>query len=78
MSKTKMSDTARRIKELRFKLGLTQEQFAQKVGVSFSTVSRWENGRGHPSRLAWLQIERLQTTGGFTSGECESQLEKQE
>ena len=50
---------ARKIKELRSKLGLTQEQFAAKVGVTFSTVNRWENGKGKPSPLAMRQIEEL-------------------
>ena len=53
-----------RIKEIRASLGLTQEEFARQVGVSFSTVSRWENGRGSPSRLALLQIARLQAMPG--------------
>jgi len=47
------------IKDLRRGLGLTQEQFAAKVGVTFSTVNRWENGRGAPSPLAMRQIEAL-------------------
>jgi len=29
------------IKRLRIQLGLTQEQFAAKVGVTYSTVNRW-------------------------------------
>ena len=36
------------IKELRKRLGLTQEQFAQKVGVTYSTVNHWENGKRVP------------------------------
>ena len=36
------------IKALRSKLGLTQEQFAQKVGVTFSTVNNWEKGNRNP------------------------------
>ena len=36
------------IKELRERLGLTQEQFAQKVGVTYSTVNHWENGKRTP------------------------------
>jgi putative transcriptional regulator len=36
------------IKELRRRLRLTQEQFAQKVGVTYSTVNRWENGNRMP------------------------------
>ncbi len=36
------------IKELREHLGMTQEQFAQEVGVTFSTVNSWENGKRRP------------------------------
>ena len=52
-------DIPRMIRELRKALGLTQEQFAAKVGVTFSTVNRWENSRGNPSPLAMRQIEEL-------------------
>jgi putative transcriptional regulator len=44
------------IKELRGRLGLTQEQFAQQVGVTYSTVNHWENGKRVP--LPFL-IKRL-------------------
>ena len=36
------------VKELRERLGLTQEQFAQKVGVTYSSVNHWENGKRRP------------------------------
>jgi putative transcriptional regulator len=36
------------IRELRQRLDLTQEQFAQKVGVTYSTVNHWENGKRVP------------------------------
>jgi len=36
------------VKGLRQRLGLTQEQFAREVGVTFSTVNQWENGRRRP------------------------------
>ncbi|OEU63325.1 MAG: hypothetical protein BBJ57_05560 [Desulfobacterales bacterium PC51MH44] len=52
-------DRADTIKRLRIQLDLTQEQFAAKVGVTFSTVNRWEAGRSRPSPLAWREIERL-------------------
>ena len=57
-------DIAKTVRELRKALGLTQEQFAAKVGVSFSTVNRWENGKGKPSPLAMKQIEKLQNEIG--------------
>ena len=54
-------DIPKMVKKLRTALGLTQEQFAAKVGVTFSTVNRWENGKGKPSPLAMLRIEELQS-----------------
>ena len=52
-------DTSKMIRELRADLGLTQEQFAAKVGVTYSTINRWENGKGKASPLAMLRIEKL-------------------
>ena len=40
------------LKEVRQKLGITQEELAHELGVSFATVNRWENGKTKPSRLA--------------------------
>ena len=51
---------SKKIKELRTALGLTQEQFAAKVGVTFTTVNRWENNKAKPSPLASQKIEKLQ------------------
>lgn len=48
------------ITELRVALGLTQERFAARVGVTLSTVNRWETGKGEPSPLAMLRIKELQ------------------
>jgi len=36
------------VRELRNRLDLAQEQFAQKVGVTFSSVNHWENGKRTP------------------------------
>lgn len=46
-------------RELRLMTGLTQEQFAATVGVTFSTVNRWENGRAMPSPMAMKLIENI-------------------
>ncbi len=53
-------DTSKMIRELRADLGLTQEQFAAKLGVTYSTINRWENKKGNPSPLAMLRIEKTQ------------------
>jgi putative transcriptional regulator len=47
------------VRELRNRTGLTQEKFAAKLGVTFPTINRWENGRAKPSPLAMKQIENL-------------------
>jgi len=49
----------RLIRELRELTGLTQEKFAAKLGVTYPTINRWENGRAKPSPLALKQIEDL-------------------
>lgn len=36
------------VKRLRERMGFTQEQFAQELGVAFSTVNQWENGHRRP------------------------------
>ena len=37
------------IRELRQKLGLTQLEFAKKIGVSENTIQNWERGRKIPA-----------------------------
>jgi len=53
----------RSIRELRIRLGMTQEEFAHAVAVTFSTVNRWENGHAKPSKLARRAIEALARRG---------------
>lgn len=40
------------IREMRQILQLSQTEFALKLGVSFQSVNRWENGRTQPQPLA--------------------------
>lgn len=47
------------IRSLRQRLGLTQEEFAHRLGVTLCTVNRWENNKSEPSRLAQLQLEKF-------------------
>ncbi len=52
-------DIPQLIRKLRERTGLTQEKFAAKLGVTFPTINRWENGRARPSPLAMEKIESL-------------------
>lgn len=42
-------DYAKLVKKLRDKLILSQYEFAELLGVSYTTVSRWENGKYEPT-----------------------------
>ncbi len=45
------------VKEVRRQLGISQEDLARDLGVSFATVNRWENGKSRPSKLARAQFD---------------------
>ncbi len=47
------------VRELRNHLGLSQEKFAAKLGVTFPTINRWENDRAKPSPLALARLREL-------------------
>lgn len=51
------------IKEIRDKLGLTQEALAHILGVSFQTINRWERGLYKPSPLALEKLKQLENKG---------------
>ena len=53
------ADISLLVREIRDRTGLTQEKFAAKLGVTFPTINRWENGRAKPSPLAMQRIEEL-------------------
>lgn len=40
------------VKEVRTELKLSQQQLAQALNVSYTTINRWENGHVIPSNLA--------------------------
>ncbi|TWT50981.1 helix-turn-helix protein [Rubripirellula amarantea] len=59
MTATRSRDIGQLIKSLRGQLEISQEKLAAKLGVTFSTVNRWENGKVQPSPLAIKQIQKL-------------------
>jgi superfamily II DNA or RNA helicase len=54
------ADYAERIKRLRGETRLTQQALADRLGVSFATVNRWENRQTKPSRIYWNQLQQLE------------------
>ena len=68
------------IAELRKNKNMTQEQLGEKLGVSFKTISKWENGRGMPelSTLKLLSEELEVSINEILSGERLSNQDYQE
>jgi transcriptional regulator with XRE-family HTH domain len=54
-----MADLSKTIKRLREKLILSQTEFAEHIGVSFTTVNRWENGKSEPTYKMRRKIVEL-------------------
>jgi DNA-binding transcriptional regulator YiaG len=51
--------TAQQIKALRTRLGLTQGQMAERLGVARPTYQQWEYGRRKPRRPTLKLLEIL-------------------
>ena len=54
-----MEHIKEKIKELRTKKRWTQEDLSREIGVSLSTVQRWEKRGGQPTLLARRELRRL-------------------
>jgi transcriptional regulator with XRE-family HTH domain len=54
-----MPDLGAKLKQIRAKMGWVQEDLAREIGVSLSTVQRWEKQGAKPSRLARKTLARL-------------------
>ena len=52
-------DFASAIKELRKNCLMSQSEFAEALGVAFSTVNRWENGKSMPNFKAMKEIDEF-------------------
>ena len=53
------TDVTSLVKELRRRLNLTQEQFAREVGVTYSTVNNWENGKRVPQPFLLRRLREM-------------------
>ncbi len=62
-----MDQLAEKVKELRKKKGWAQEDLAHEIGVSLSTVQRWEKRGGEPTRLARRELQKLFQEAGIGS-----------
>ena len=65
---TDIDDLPATLRHIRDKLGLTQEQLGDRLGVSFATVNRWEGGQTKPQKAAMEAIAALAVEAGVDSG----------
>ncbi len=52
-------NTIKRIEIYRLENKITQQELAKKLGVAFSTVNRWLNGKTKPSKIQRYHIEKF-------------------
>jgi len=45
-------DFSSSVKYVREKLGMSQEEMAHALKISFSTINRWENNKTTPNKMA--------------------------
>ena len=51
-----MAKFGEKLRKVRKSMGLSQENFARMIGVTFVTVNRWERGHFKPSPLAMANL----------------------
>lgn len=47
------------IKDIRSYLNMSQQEFADKLSVTFTSVNRWENGHALPNKLAQIKLSEF-------------------
>jgi type I restriction enzyme M protein len=62
---TDSQTTSATLRAIRANLNLTQEQLAERLGVSFATVNRWEGGTNIPQKAARLTIAAVAAEAGI-------------
>lgn len=62
-------DVPRTLLTIRASLDLTQAELAERLGVSFATVNRWEGGGNQPQKAPMTRILALASEAGIDVGE---------
>ena len=60
-----MEGLREKVRQLRKKKGWAQEDLAREMGVSLSTIQRWETKGGNPTRLARRELKKLFDVAGI-------------
>jgi DNA-binding transcriptional regulator YiaG len=57
--------SAREVRALRQFLGLTQDEFARRLGARQQTISEWEVGKHHPRGMSAITLTQLAASTGY-------------
>ena len=68
----KSSDIQPVLRAIRASMNLSQEQLADRLGVSFATVNRWEGGSSTPQKAARETIMALASEAGVETNDATS------
>ena len=66
---TELSDIPAVLRAIRARLDLSQEQLAERIGVSFASINRWEGGAIKPQKAAQEAIAALAAEAGVDATE---------
>jgi DNA-binding transcriptional regulator YiaG len=69
LPKLKRQWDAARVKALRAHLGMTQQSFADELGVRQQTVSEWEKGIYRPRGATVTLLNLIADQAGFKNGD---------
>ena len=61
-----MKPLREKVKELRKRMGWSQEDLAREINVSLSTAQRWEGKEAKPARHSRTELARLFHKAGIT------------
>ena len=56
-----MGDLIKQLELYRLENRITQVELAKDIGVNFSTVSRWLNGKTRPNKIQQYHLEKFLT-----------------
>ena len=56
-------DIIKQLQIFRLENKISQEELAKKLGIAYTTVNRWLNGKTKPNQIQEYHIKKLLSTG---------------
>jgi len=68
-------DFSQKIRYVREKLNISQEDLARALNVSYATINRWENAKNKPVRMARVAFDDFCEKHGISFEDTEKQAD---